>query len=186
MQNLNIKIFLLLGLAIIQIVWLITSPKPVLAEYRSFYKRRSGQFITVVYAVLFFQLFDVLKFPIQNKDTIPILSIVGLLIFSAGIVFAVWAKITMKSNWGTPAQHGTSRQKMLITTGLFVYSRNPIYVGLFAIFIGFQLALQSYLVLLAIPLFWIMRKTILKEESLLTKFFGKPYTEYCKNVPRYL
>lgn len=179
-----IRLLLFIGLIALQIVWVVTSPVPVITEYRYFYKRRSAQFIAIISIMLLLQLTNVISLPMSLAS--PFFSFMGLLFFLLGIALAVWAKLAMKSNWGTPAQHDRTRQKQLITAGPFAFSRNPIYVGLFIQFIGFELAMQSVLILLAFPLFWIIRNAVRKEESLLTKFFGKPYLAYCKNVPRFL
>lgn len=51
---------------------------------------------------------------------------------------------------------------------------------------GLALALGSWLFFLVYPLYLYFGIAIKKEEALLTKYFGKAYTEYTKRVPRYL
>ena len=92
----------------------------------------------------------------------------------------------MSKNWGPPAQHDLKKQKDLVTDGPYSYSRNPIYLGLMLIFTGFQLALNSLLFFLIIPLFFLIRKAVLIEEQLLEDFFKKEYLDYKKNVPRFI
>ena len=92
----------------------------------------------------------------------------------------------MKTSWGIPAQHDIKRQHTLIKGGPYRFTRNPIYVGLFMVEFGLALALGSWLFFLAYPLYLYFGIAIKKEEQLLTKHFGKEYTEYTKRVPRYL
>ncbi|PJE63589.1 hypothetical protein COU89_02535 [Candidatus Roizmanbacteria bacterium CG10_big_fil_rev_8_21_14_0_10_45_7] len=111
---------------------------------------------------------------------------IGLIIFTAGIVLCIWAKLTMRDSWGIPAQHDIKRQSTLITSGPYRFTRNPIYVGLFMVVFGQALALGSWLFFLVYLLYMYFGIAIKKEEQLLTKHFGKGYTEYAKRVPRYL
>lgn len=92
----------------------------------------------------------------------------------------------MKNNWGIPAQHDIRKQNKLVTVGPFVFSRNPIYVGLFCVFLGSEVALRSVFVILLIPFGIAIYKVILIEEKLLEKYFGKQYLVYKKTVPRFL
>src|SRR3989339_252026 len=63
-------------------------------------------------------------------------------------LFAIWAKLIMGSNWGPPAQHTISRQSILVTSGPFSFSRNPIYLGLLIGMTGYFLTFGSLLILL--------------------------------------
>ncbi len=176
-----IKWILVFGMGIIQLVWWLTRP----TSKQSFiaFKRWSTWVVSGVVLLEFFQITGFISWRFSSGR---ILSLAGLIIFVAGIILAVWAKLVMKENWGHPAEHDRSRQKNLVTTGPFALSRNPIYVGLLFLFVGFELALQSWLVMLAIPLLISIRFAIRKEEALLLKIFGKPYAAYCKKIPRFL
>lgn len=110
----------------------------------------------------------------------------GLLTAIFGTVLASWAKIVMGTNWGRPAQHDKNVQSQLVTGGPFAYSRNPIYVGLFLLFLGQQITLQSYGIFVAVLFGIAIHRAAIKEESLLAKHFGKNYTFYRKQVSRYV
>lgn len=91
----------------------------------------------------------------------------------------------MGKSWGMPASHDRLRQKKLITKGPFMYSRNPIYIGLIMVLAGYGLALQSiftFLVLIPVYYFFVSAK---KEEKLLEKKFKNEYMKYKKEVPRF-
>lgn len=74
----------------------------------------------------------------------------------------------------------------LVMTGLYGYSRNPMYLGSFLIGLGFVLIIWPWWTLpLYIFLFYFrFRRQIKKEEKYLLKKFGRSYESYCARVPR--
>ncbi len=75
----------------------------------------------------------------------------------------------------------------LATTGMFTWSRNPMYVGgglaLLGVAIGF--ALDWVLLLLVVSLPLVHYGIILREERYLERKFGDEYRRYKTKVPRY-
>jgi protein-S-isoprenylcysteine O-methyltransferase Ste14 len=72
----------------------------------------------------------------------------------------------------------------LVTTGIFAYSRNPMYVGFTLMLAGWVLSLGDYR-LLAGPLvfaLFIWRFQILPEERVMTAKFGEAYLAYWQRV----
>lgn len=143
--------------------------------------------------IVLFQLFCFIQIIFYAQLSMPFLperlfflEILGIIIALAGTGLASWTKIVMGANWGRPAQHDKAIQSNLVTSGPFQHSRNPIYVGLLMLFIGQQIALQSY-VIFAAPLYiLVIIKSVGIEETLLEKYFGKTYLVYKKRVPRFL
>ena len=172
------------GLIFIQCVWVLTDPRPI-GEQQWFSSK-----LLITYAVevglLVPQVVSGLYFPWNLGSLNQLCSVFGLIIFNVGIILAVWAKLTMKKSWGMPGEHAISRQKKLVTSGPFAMSRNPIYVGLLLLTLGFALTLRSYFIFLVIWLFFYFKAAIIKEEKLLTGYFGKEYQAYLCIVPRYL
>lgn len=89
---------------------------------------------------------------------------------------------------GTPAPIAPPRR--LVVVGFYRYTRNPMYVGFAAGWIGLWvvfghfnliLAYSVALVALGVHLF-----VLLYEEPTLRKKFGRDYDEYCRNVRRWL
>ncbi len=90
-----------------------------------------------------------------------------------------WAKTTID-----PSEHSST----LVTSGLYAYSRNPIYLGwfLFIAGIGFRNASLLVLVLavtMVVLLYWAV---ILEEERYLEGKFGEEYLRYKRSVRRWL
>lgn len=104
----------------------------------------------------------------------------GLIIMISCIVnFAVKGK-------GTLSPADPTRQ--LVVSGLYKYSRNPMYVGVTFILIGEAIFFQSAalwqyttLVFIAFNIF-----ILLHEEPRLRRDFGEAYVQYCKQVRRWI
>ncbi|MFV2057557.1 MAG: isoprenylcysteine carboxylmethyltransferase family protein [Thiohalomonadales bacterium] len=76
----------------------------------------------------------------------------------------------------------------LLTTGIFRFSRNPIYLGMLLAYIGLALLLVNiWLLLLTIPLYLqLLQGVILKEEYYLAQTFAKDYLDYKTRVNRWI
>lgn len=93
----------------------------------------------------------------------------------------------MRKNWAPAGTgHDISKQTRLITKGPFQYSRNPIYVGLILMTVGLLVSVRSYLLPLSLVQIIFFYKSILKEEKLLERYFGKDYINYKSKVPRFI
>jgi protein-S-isoprenylcysteine O-methyltransferase Ste14 len=76
----------------------------------------------------------------------------------------------------------------IVTSGLYRFSRNPLYVGLALLFSGLTLAFNTWwgVVLLVPVLITMHRGVILREERYLEQKFGEAYRQYCSRVRRYV
>lgn len=76
----------------------------------------------------------------------------------------------------------------LITTGIYRHTRNPMYLGMVAIYIGVALFFISGLAaLLLVPLLVLMNNVIIpREEAYLSREFGHEYVRYLGRAPRWL
>lgn len=77
---------------------------------------------------------------------------------------------------------------VLVTSGIYRYSRNPMYLGQALVLLGAMLLLRNALVLLVVPLFvaWITRLQIVPEERALAARFGARYAAFRSQVRRWL
>lgn len=166
------------------IFWKLTDPRSTKEKVKYFLSRKG-----VMDGLLMFTFFSLnylsgAFFPLPYSGYDELLTFLGLLIFLAGFGISIWAKVSMGKVWGVPAEMRKDQNK-LVKNGPFKYSRNPIYVGLIMVMIGYGLALQSYFTFLAlIPLFYFIN-SVEKEEKLLEKHFGQEYLKYKKEVPRF-
>ena len=78
------------------------------------------------------------------------------------------------------------RQEGLKTKGIYRYSRNPMCVGFFLIFLGTALLISSWFHLVLAVIYQLaVHWLILSEERWCLESFGPDFQDYCINVPRY-
>lgn len=80
------------------------------------------------------------------------------------------------------------KTRQLVTTGLYRYTRNPMYLGLLFILLGWAIYLGVLSPFLLLPAFvWLITyMQILPEEAILRSKFGQAYTDYQQQVARWL
>jgi protein-S-isoprenylcysteine O-methyltransferase Ste14 len=83
---------------------------------------------------------------------------------------------------GTPKEDTSLR-----VDGLYKFSRNPMYLGMYATVLASVLYTLNPLILaLGVFVVAIHHKIVLAEEEHMQKAFGQEYTDYCYRVRRYL
>ncbi len=100
------------------------------------------------------------------------------------ILWCFW-NFTFKGR-GTPAP--IDPPKELVTTGLYRYVRNPIYVGVLLIIIGHFLWFKTiWMPIYALVVFLASHLFVTSyEEPTLKKKFGAAYEDYLNKVPRWI
>ncbi|MDO4905287.1 MAG: isoprenylcysteine carboxylmethyltransferase family protein [Lautropia sp.] len=80
------------------------------------------------------------------------------------------------------------RTNILVTRGIYRQTRNPMYLGLLFVLIGWAVYLSNFVSLLGLPLFvWYMNRfQIEPEERALEAKFGNAYFFYVATVKRWL
>ena len=105
----------------------------------------------------------------------------------AGGLWLAYAAIAQQREAGTNIE--THRPtETIVSSGLYRYSRNPIYLGLFGFYLGCAVLGDSLWVLaLVVPLFAVMRVGVIaREEAYLERKFGDTYRQYRGAVRRWL
>ncbi|HVE14432.1 MAG TPA: isoprenylcysteine carboxylmethyltransferase family protein [Elusimicrobiota bacterium] len=76
----------------------------------------------------------------------------------------------------------------LVTTGVYRFTRNPMYLGLLIVLAGWAVFLANPLAVLFLPAFalYITRFQIKPEERILSKLFGSEYASYMSQVRRWI
>jgi protein-S-isoprenylcysteine O-methyltransferase Ste14 len=104
----------------------------------------------------------------------------GLALFALGLGFAVWARVHIGRNWGTPMTQKDEPE--LVTSGPYHLVRHPIYSGILVAGVGTAVAL-SWVWLIATLLagiYFIYSATV--EERYLTERFPDSYPEYKRST----
>jgi protein-S-isoprenylcysteine O-methyltransferase Ste14 len=105
----------------------------------------------------------------------------GLFFSAAGVISFKLAKTTV--NPLKPEQASS-----LVSSGIYQFSRNPMYVGFCFFLVAISLFLNTLWIVLILPAFmlYLSRFQIMPEERALTKIFGDAYIEYQSHVRRWL
>lgn len=113
------------------------------------------------------------------------IKLIGVLIVLAGLMIFALALWSFADSW----RIGIDRNApgALVTSGIFAWTRNPIYVALDLIFSGtFLLQGRTIFLLLALALAALLHYQVRREEAYLTSAYGDTYREYCTRVGRYV
>ena len=123
---------------------------------------------------------DLIHLPNQDLISIIIL-IIGVLILINPIVKFIKSKTTIN-----PIKF--KKVNKLITSGIYQYSRNPMYLGLLMIVISTSIFYLNIFSITTPFLFycWINRFQIKREEIFLTEKFGKEYMLYKTKTRRWI
>ena len=105
----------------------------------------------------------------------------GFAIAASGIVAFRRAQTTI-----TPLKPETASS--LVSTGIYSFTRNPMYLGLLTVLIGWAVYLAAPFAFLGPLFFWLYigRFQIVPEERALSALFGSSFTQYTAKVRRWL
>lgn len=105
---------------------------------------------------------------------------------TAGLLLTLWAAAGF-IRAGTPLEP-YEQASVLVTSGPYRFSRNPIYLGIVLLLAGFWLWLGSLSPGLVLPAFVIAidRRFIRREEAHLEERFGERFRAYRASVRRWL
>lgn len=106
----------------------------------------------------------------------PALAGVGLVLFLLGLAVAVWARVHLGRNWGTPMSEKDSPD--LVTTGPYRWVRNPIYSGLILAMLGTAVAVSLQWLVVAVPLGGYFVYSAVMEQRFMTARFPDTYPAY--------
>ena len=80
------------------------------------------------------------------------------------------------------------KSSALVCTGIYKYSRNPMYLGMALLLLAWAIYLASVWALLGVMAYvlYITRFQIIPEERVMEKLFGQEYLAYKAKVRRWL
>jgi protein-S-isoprenylcysteine O-methyltransferase Ste14 len=116
----------------------------------------------------------------HSHNTDPWRTGVGLGLFALGLGFAIWARIHIGRNWGSPMSQ--KNEPELVTSGPYRLVRHPIYSGILVAGIGTAVAL-GWLLLTAVILagiYFLYSASV--EERYLAEHFPDDYPEYKRST----
>ena len=112
----------------------------------------------------------------------------GILLMLVGFSFDVWAFMGFVRSKTTVNPLKPESSNALVTDQLYRFTRNPMYLGMAFILVGWALYLGSLLSLVFLPLFIsvITRFQIIPEERALETLFGEAFVQYKAEVRRWI
>jgi protein-S-isoprenylcysteine O-methyltransferase Ste14 len=141
--------------------------------------------VVVIIAAMMWWLEKLLAVGAFTSDIQPLLAIVFM---GSGIGMMLVAAFSFYKSKTTINPLDPSKASHLITTGLFGFSRNPIYLADLLVLIAWAIWLGNIfnIALLVVFIVYINRFQIAPEERALGILFGDAYREYCSRVRRWI
>ena len=116
----------------------------------------------------------------------PIFSNIGLVLAGIGFLLGLLAFYAFVKARTTLDPHGSVTS--VVSTGIYRFTRNPIYLGMVCMLIGFPLTFGNVFGIILVPIFmFLTNKLVIEhEEAYLEKKFKEQYTGYKSRVRRWL
>jgi protein-S-isoprenylcysteine O-methyltransferase Ste14 len=113
----------------------------------------------------------------------PIVQLIGLGLAAIGFTLGVLSLVEFRRS-----RLSKKSNKILITSGIYGYTRNPVYLGFVLMLIGIPLNLGTYWGMILVWSFiTFANNTIIKPEEASLKYeFKDQYVDYCSRVRRWL
>jgi len=111
---------------------------------------------------------------------------IGLLVIGLAILLAAVFDFSRNETTVNPLE--PEQAETLVVSGLFRFTRNPMYLGMALVLSAWALYLANALAIIG-PVLFVASITALQikpEEEVLGKIFGQDYAEYRKRVRRWL
>lgn len=143
----------------------------------------SPPILTLIHIVLAYVLGWFVPLPFSVPS---IARLFGFILVVIGFLFGVAAFVEFRRAHTTLDPHGSV--DVLVTSGIYRFTRNPIYLGFLLMVIGLPLNSGTYWgIVMAVPfVITCIRFVIEKEEEYLEKKFGEAYTSYKSRVRRWV
>lgn len=119
---------------------------------------------------------------------IPFQTLISIFILFIGILILINPVLKFKRSKTTINPIKFKKVNKLVTSGIYKYSRNPMYLGLLMIVVSSSIYYLNIYSILT-PLFfylWINRFQIKREENFLIEKFGKEYLSYKNKTRRWI
>lgn len=171
-----VDLVIVAGWVVFWLYWLVAAAgaKPGRGQWTRF----TGARVAVLVVVIF--LVRAVGPRSHSGKSDPVLTAVGLALFVLGLALAVWARLYIGRNWGTPMSKKDEPE--LVTAGPYRQIRHPIYTGLILAVLGTALATTLYGLIAAAVLAGYFVYSATREEAYLTKEFPDSYPAYKRST----
>jgi len=142
----------------------------------------------VVLALLGIAAFGAARLLSSLSFEFPLLEVIAIALVLVGLALNVLPKLAFQRAGTTVNPLRPDLVTSLVTSGIYRYTRNPMYLGHSTILLGWALYLHNMAALMALPAFvlYITRFQILPEERHLSARFPDAYAAFCMQASRWL
>lgn len=114
--------------------------------------------------------------------------ILAVLLLGVAVIIGVLALYNFHQHKTTFHPHTPEKTTTVVDSGIYAYSRNPMYLAMVLALLALAIYLQNMSCFAVIPIFiwYITQYQIKPEESMLNKIFVDDYQAYCMKVRRWL
>ena len=183
-----LKIYLLAGLIFHKAIWEILKRRQGSAESVSETTSSPGnRLVKLVKLMILVAIIAQTVLP----DFLPItdeplaLRLVGLCIFTLGLLIAISARLQLGNNWSDIEDGKIADKHAVVSKGIYGYIRHPIYTGDILLLLGLELALNSWLVLGVVILAPVVALKAVQEEKKLVAALPD-YQAYILRTKRFI
>src|SRR6202521_3497457 len=147
-------------------------------------------FLIPPFAIFYFYIVfaAAFNFPTVSRQELfhsGIVSWVGVILCVAGLFLLFLSLVAFGKSFrvGIDPDHPDK----LVTTGIFAFSRNPIYVAFGFVLLGQFLVFSNWILsVYMVAATWLFYRQVSREEKYLSEHYGQQYSEYRNRVRRYL
>jgi protein-S-isoprenylcysteine O-methyltransferase Ste14 len=160
------------------------------AQAMHFGKIDKKDFLIPPFALLYFYIVFAAAFdwPSPSKRVLfasDVISWAGVVLCIAGYSIFLMSLVAFGDSFRVGIDTGTPDR--LVTSGLFRFTRNPIYVAFWVVLLGEFFVFPSWVLLFYLAAAsGLFHRQVLREEAYLKEHYGTEYTEYCARVRRYV
>jgi protein-S-isoprenylcysteine O-methyltransferase Ste14 len=148
-------------------------------------RRRYGSSGVLLVLLLVGQAVRVASRPESPPSTAAIWQATGTVLLFGGIVLLVMAQLNLGASWRIGIEEGS--RPGLVTSGVYRFCRNPIFLAILIILAGYTVLLPTRLSLaLLVGAFIGIRQQVLTEEMYLCRTYGGVYRAYARRVGRFV
>ncbi|MDZ4844247.1 MAG: methyltransferase [Chitinophagales bacterium] len=200
-MTLFFRIFLLVNLALFflflmvfraYVVWKQTGKNPIIRGKKDNAHNLMSSYLMLIMLMLAGFVITNVVVPESYNYFLPItwleniyLQDVGAAFMIIALVLTFIAQAQMRESWRLGIDEQT--KTALVHSGLFNYSRNPIYLGMeFALLGAFFIAPTGTTLLLLVLSYMLLQIQIRLEEEFLTKLHGQAYLDFKRKVRRWI
>jgi protein-S-isoprenylcysteine O-methyltransferase Ste14 len=109
---------------------------------------------------------------------------VGVVLCLGGLILFLLSLVSFGRSFrvGIDVDHADK----LVTTGVFAFSRNPLYLAFGSLLLGQFLVFPNWILLVyTVAGIGLFQRQVLREEGFLRQRYGQEYADYCNRVRRY-